>query len=134
MRKKPASATVKTGIATVVKAKQELAEHVPADPEDTRPQDGPSRVRNRQGMWFTLARKAARMRRSATNRPKNTTLPPWRRKRYWPTLTRSTVDLPRFGGEVSTSFKSCDGNPSCSVQFLCSCPPRSPFLHPGPHV
>src|SRR5215475_13864050 len=24
--------------------------------------------------------------------------------------------------------------PSCSVQFLCSCPPRSPFLHPGPHV
>ena len=44
------------------------------------------------------------------------------------------LDLPRFGGEVSTSFKSCDGNPSCSVQFLCSCPPRSPFLHPGPHV
>jgi hypothetical protein len=25
----------------VVKAKQELAEQVPADPEDTRPQDGP---------------------------------------------------------------------------------------------
>src|SRR5262249_53207739 len=47
---------------------------------------------------------------------------------------KGTLDLPRFGGEVSTSFKSCDGNPSCSVQFLCSCPPRSPFLHPGPHM
>jgi hypothetical protein len=47
---------------------------------------------------------------------------------------RLGLDLPRFGGEISTSFKSCDGNPSCSVQFLCSCPPRSPFLHPGPHV
>jgi rubrerythrin len=44
------------------------------------------------------------------------------------------LDLPRFGGESRTPFKSYDVNPSCSVQFLCSCPPRSPFLRPGPHV
>src|SRR3712207_7396595 len=38
------------------------------------------------GILLAPARKAARARRTATKRPKKTTLPPWRMNRYWPSL------------------------------------------------
>ena len=51
----------------------------------------PSALKTRkrgQGRRLTPARKAAKARRTATKRPKNTILPPWRRNRYCPTLSR----------------------------------------------